>query len=92
MSLVTDVFLSKREALAALSASLQLPVRDTESAEPWLLLETGVALHIEVPKFGEDLPLTLDLMGEDQVRLESVASHLIFLVRDGLGWSANRLG
>lgn len=91
ISLVTDVFLSKRDALDALSQSLQLPIRDAGSADPWLQLERGVGLHIEVPKFGEDLPLTLDLSGEDSAQLEAVTEALTESLASLLGWTLSRL-
>ena len=91
VSLVTDVFLSKREALSLLSETLRLPVRDADSAEPWLALEPGVSLHIEVPKFGEDLPLTLDLNGNHHEQVQSASDSLADTLVQTLGWSVTRL-
>ncbi|MFZ9088248.1 MAG: hypothetical protein ACO2Z1_05195 [Pontimonas sp.] len=91
ISLVTDVYLSKTEALDALSQCLQLPISDPGSADPWLQLERGVGLHIEVPKFGEDLPLTLDITGRHSAHVEAVSRALRQNLHSLLGWSVSRL-
>jgi hypothetical protein len=91
ISLVTDVYLSKTEALNALSQCLQLPISDAGSADPWLQLERGVGLHIEVPKFGEDLPLTLDVTGHHSEHVEAVSHALQQNLNSLLGWSVSRL-
>lgn len=91
ISLVTDVYLSKTEALDALSQCLQLPISDAGSADPWLQLERGVGLHIEVPKFGEDLPLTLDITGHHSDQLEAVSHALQHNLNSLMGWSVSRL-
>jgi len=91
VSLVTDVFLSKREALSLLAETLRLPVKDTDSAEPWLALEAGVALHIEIPKFGDDLPLTLDLTGGNREQVEAASDSLTATLIQTLGWNVARL-
>jgi hypothetical protein len=92
ISLVTDVFVSKREALTLLSETLRLPIRDRDSADPWLALEKGISLHIEVPKFGEDLPLTLDVSGDNTSQLDEVCHTLTHTLTSALGWSLSRLG
>jgi hypothetical protein len=91
VSLVTKVYLSKKEALDALSQSLQLAIQDAGSADPWLQLERGVGLHIEVPKFGEDLPLTLDITGDHRDQVEAVSHALQQNLDSLLGWSTSRL-
>lgn len=92
LSLVTDVFLSKREALSALSSVLRLPILEQASADPYLVIEPGVELRIEVPKYGEDLPLTLDLHGAQPRRLRDVACSLTETMASTLGWSLSVIG
>jgi len=49
-------------------------------------------LSIEVPKFGEDLPLTVDLSSDDGDALEKVTHDVIDRVREGLSWSMTVVG
>jgi hypothetical protein len=92
LSLVSDVFLSKREALSTLSSVLRLPILEQDSADPYLVMEPGVELRIEVPKYGEDLPLTLDLLGAQLGQLQDVARSLTETVEATLGWSLSVIG
>ena len=87
ITLVGDVHVSKTEALRALSQLFDTAVDDSDPANAVLTLEGGVVLSIEVPKFGEDLPLTVDLTGKDVSRLEQVTDEVIDRAREGLSWS-----
>jgi hypothetical protein len=91
-TLVSDVFLSKTEALRALSQLFEVAIDWSEPAEPVLVLEGGVVLSIEVPKFGEDLPLTVDLTGDDLDVVNRVTGQVIDLVGQGLSWSMSVVG
>lgn len=92
LSLVSDVFLSKREALSALSSALRLPILEQGSADPYVVIEPGIELHIEVPKYGEDLPVTLDLYGAHLGQLRDVSRSLTETVAATLGWSLSLIG
>lgn len=92
LSLVSDVFLSKREALSALSSVLRLPILEQTSADPYLVIEPGIELRIDVPKYGEDLPLTLDLHGTRLDQLRDVSRSLADTVRETLGWMLTPIG
>ena len=92
ITLVSDVFVSKTEALRALSQLFTTPIDDSDPSDAVLNLEGGVVLSIEVPKFGEDLPLTIDLTGQDLSSLERVSSDVIDLVSEGLSWSLTVVG
>jgi hypothetical protein len=86
-TLIADVHVSKAEALATLSEILGIPVRTTDPAHAALDLEGAVLLTIEVPKFGEDLPLTFDLTAEDPTALSDAARNLIDKTWSALGWT-----
>ena len=86
ITLVSDIYLSKTEALRALSELFTTPIDDSDPSDAVLNLEGGVVLSIEVPKFGEDLPLTIDLTGQDLSSLERVSSDVIDRVGGGLSW------
>lgn len=91
-TLVSDVYLSKTEALRALSQLFEVSIDWSDPAEPVLVLEGGVVLSIEVPKFGEDLPLTVDLSGDDAEVLDKATHQVIDLVGHGLSWSMSVVG
>ncbi|AVG24519.1 hypothetical protein C3B54_111582 [Pontimonas salivibrio] len=88
LSVVTDVFLSKREALAQLEVVLNVRADRRDPTNPYLFMPTGTVLTIEVPKFGEDLPLTLDLRADiPHAVLVEQAESLAKQLGDDLGWS-----
>ena len=92
ITLVSDVYVSKTEALRALSTLLGTPIDDSNPSDAVLNLEGGVVLSIEVPKFGEDLPLTIDLSSEDLATLERVTDDVIGQAGEGLSWSLTIVG
>ena len=92
ITLVTDVFLSKAEALETLSKLLGQPVDASDPANAVIRLPDGVVLTIEVPKFGEDLPLTLDVTGPDHHTVSAGVDSLMDVVRERLGWSVSVVG
>ena len=92
ITLVSDIYLSKTEALRALSRLLDTVIDDSNPSDAVLNLEDGVVLSIEVPKFGEDLPLTLDLTGDNITTVETATTQLVDQVYAGLSWTMTRVG
>ncbi len=92
ITLVGDVYVSKTEALRALSVLFDIPIDDSHPSNAVLRLEGGVVLSIEVPKFGEDLPLTLDLTGNNIDAVELATTRLVDTVYAGLSWTMTRIG
>ena len=92
ITLVGDVYVSKTEALRALSDLLGTPINETDPSNAVLDIEGGVVLSIEVPKFGEDLPLTLDVSGLHQPEVSRVSKDVIKTVAEGLGWTIQVVG
>ena len=92
ITLVSDRYLSKTEALRALAELLGVPINDTDPSNAVLDLDGGVVLSIEVPKFGEDLPLTVDLTAHNAEALEKVTREVIERAREGLSWSMTIVG
>jgi len=86
-TLVADVYVSKAEALSALSKTFGIPVRTTDPSNAVLDLEGGVVLTIDIPKFGEDLPLTIDLTADDAEALAEASLNLIDKASNVLGWA-----
>ena len=92
ITIVTDVYVSKQEALHELSGVLGDPVNDSDPSNEVLDLDGGVVLSIEVPKFGEDLPLTVDLTCDDPVALATVTDHVMARISGDLLWSVSVVG
>ena len=91
VTLVTSVFLSKAEALAVLEEALDAHWNIDDPSDVTLPLSKGVVLSIEVPKFGEDLPLTLDLHHDDESVLREVADQVWATLEKALGWSIHEI-
>jgi len=90
-TLVTQVFLSKAEALQVLETQLGLEWILDDPADVTLALGDGAWLSIEVPKFGEDLPLTLDCHHQDASVLAGVVDQLAQQLKATLGWDTRLL-
>ena len=86
ITLVTSVYLSKVEALAVLKEALDAPSNTDDPADVTLSLVNGATLTIEVPKFGEDLPLTLDIHHEDEEALRVIVNDVSHRIATSLGW------
>ena len=91
VTLVTSVFMSKADALALLEDALDAPWNIDDPGDVTLPLAGGVVLSIEVPKFGEDLPLTLDLHHDDESVLREVADQVSKTLEKALGWSIHEI-
>jgi hypothetical protein len=50
-----------------------------------------VVLSIEVPHYGEDLPLTLDLHHAEESVLRAVADEVSHTLETNLGWSIHEI-
>jgi hypothetical protein len=91
LSLVTSVFLSKAEALALLSNTLGVQLIFDDPADATLALPESAVLSIEVPKFGEDLPVTLDIEHANREVLSRVAADFARRLEVELEWTTQAL-
>lgn len=91
LSVVTKVFISKAEALGLLSDTLGLAWILDDPTDVTVALPEGVVLSIEVPKFGEDLPITLDLEHADSAVLSRIALDFAVRLEAELGWATTAL-
>ena len=83
--------MSKADALAVLEEVLDAPWNIDDPGDVTLPLAQGVVLSIEVPKFGEDLPLTLDLHHDNASVLREVADQVWATLEKALGWSIHEI-
>ena len=91
LSVVTSVFISKAEALGLLSDTLGVPWILDDPADATLALPEGAVLRIEVPKFGEDLPVTLDIEHANREALTRAAEDFATRIETALGWTTQAL-
>jgi hypothetical protein len=91
LSLVTTVFISKAEAFGLFTDTLGLPWILDDPTDVTVALPDGVVMGIEVPKFGEDLPITLDLEHADPDVLSRVAEDFARRLESVLGWATYAL-
>lgn len=89
LSVITDAFIPRTQAFDELSNTVDSPVIGQGTAHPRIELEQGISLDIEVPKFGEDLPITLDLHGPAIQTLRTTAEELVVTLQNALGWSCH---
>ena len=87
ITLVTSVYLSKAEALAVLKETLDAPWNTDDPADVTIPLGEGGVLAIEVPKFGEDLPLTLDFHHDNKEELRAIVNDVSKKIVTSLGWN-----
>jgi hypothetical protein len=88
VSLITNVFIPRSEAISRLEDTLSIQRSGENLADASLRLDHDIVLTIEVPKFGEDLPLTLDLTGEDRSEVLEAARTLSVTLRSSLNWKS----
>jgi hypothetical protein len=87
LSLITDAFIPRTEALALLESALGMHALGGNLAEKHFVLGDDARLSIEIPKFGEDLPLTLDFSGTNAAVLREHAMAVSASVKESLGWA-----
>jgi hypothetical protein len=92
ISVVTPVFMSKADALALLSETLELEWILDDPADVTLPLPHGGVLSIDVPHYGEDLPLTLEIHHPDRDVLEGIVSQFQETLSTTFGWETHTLG
>lgn len=92
ISLVTPVFMSKADALALLSERLGLPWITDDPSDVTLPLRDSGFISIEVPHYGEELPLTLEVHHPVAETLDAIATELQASLRASLEWETLRLG
>ena len=86
-TLVAQVFVSKIEALEILVDVL----RAKKTRDQTLRLKSGGILSIEIPMYGEDLPLTLDLYHRNARKLDKIVANVALTLEQRLGWKVHRI-
>ena len=86
-SLIAPVFVSKIEALELLVDVLGAK----KTRDQTLRLKSGGILSIDIPMYGEDLPLTLDLYHRNARKLGKIVVNVALELEQRLGWKVHRI-
>ena len=93
ISVVTNVFVAKPEAIELLEEALDVTADRRKPAEVYLFTPHGSVLTIDVPHYGEELPVTLELEADvPRDELIRQADELGKTLHDRLGWETQVLG
>ena len=91
-SIVADVHLTKPEALAVIAATLDAPVQGARTASAFVGLPHGGWVEVDIPKFGEAPPITLDVHdSRGQAEARASAQSLLDLLAHFAGWPVHHL-
>lgn len=89
-ALVCHEALTKRDAFEQLRGLLGLDIRNPDSAQPVMVIDATTWLTIDIPKFGEAPPLTLDVWSSVSVdEARKHANALASKIAENLGWTVN---
>lgn len=75
-TLVVRNAVTKVDALAIVALAVDRPVTGAGSVQPYIELDGGARVEIEIPKFGEPPPLALDVystLGQDHAAMSALA-------------------
>lgn len=87
-ALVCHEALTKRDAFAALHDSLGFRIRNEGSPDPVMVMSASSWLTIDIPKFGEAPPLTLDVWSSKSVdAAREAALDLASQITENIGWN-----
>ena len=87
-TLVVRDAVTKIDALAIISLAVDRPVTDARTMRPYIALEGGARLEIEIPKFGEPPPLALDVystLSHDHAAMSALA--LLGVLESATAWT-----
>jgi hypothetical protein len=91
-TIVAQVQRTKPDALWAIATALSTEVTDSTGAHAYIALADGGRVEVEVPKFGESLPLAIDVVdvrGEAEARAS--AQNILDLLEQSTGWQVDHL-
>ncbi|TAJ47989.1 MAG: hypothetical protein EPO52_07355 [Herbiconiux sp.] len=75
-TLIIQVAVTKLDALAIVALAVDRPISGAGSVHPFIELEGGARVEIEIPKFGEPPPLALDVystLSQDHAAMSALA-------------------
>lgn len=86
-TLVIQTAVTKPEALAIVALVVDRPIQRQRTARPFVALDGGAWVEVEIPKFGEPPPLAIDVYSRrsgDHAKLSALS--LLARLEDHTGW------
>jgi len=91
-TIVAQTHQTKPEALAIIAAALKLGVTGAASAHSYISLPRGARVEVEIPKFGESLPLTIDVYSRRSAAdARATAQNVLQVLATATGWQIDHL-
>ena len=91
-TIVAQVQRTKPEALWAIATALNTKVEGPSGANAFIALPDGGRVEVEIPKFGESLPLTIDVIdARSQAAARASAQNILDLLEQSTGWQIDHL-
>ena len=90
-TIVAQVQRTKPDALWAIATALSTKVENPTGANAFIALPEG-RVEVEIPKFGESLPLTIDVVdSRSQAEARASAQNLLDRLEQSTGWQVDHL-
>ncbi|TFB68432.1 hypothetical protein [Cryobacterium sp. Hz9] len=91
-TIVAQVQSTKPDALWAIATALNTQVENQTGANAFIALPDGGRVEVEIPKFGESLPLTIDVVdARSQGAARASAQNILDLLEQSTGWQVDHL-
>ena len=91
-TIVAQIQSTKPDALWAIATALSTQVENQTGANAFIALPNGGRVDVEIPKFGESLPLTIDVVDtRSQIEARASAQNILDLLEQSTGWQVDHL-
>ncbi|MBG6213428.1 MAG: hypothetical protein LH475_01300 [Cryobacterium sp.] len=91
-TIVAQVHYTKPDALWAIATALSTQVENPAGANAFIALPDQGRVEVEIPKFGESLPLTIDVVdARGQAEARASAQNILDLLEQSTGWQVDHL-
>ena len=91
-TIVAQIQSTKPDALQAIAAALHTEVHNPSGANAYIALADGGRIEVEIPKFGESLPLTIDVVNtRGAAEARAAAATLLDVLHRATGWEIAHL-
>ncbi|MDJ0349525.1 hypothetical protein [Cryobacterium sp. PH29-G1] len=91
-TIVAQVQSTKPDALWAIATTLSTQVQNPAGANAFIALPDNGRIEVEIAKFGESLPLTIDVVDtRGQAEARASAQDVLDLLEQSAGWQVDHL-
>lgn len=91
-TIVAQVQSTKPDALFAIATALGTQIQNAAGANAFIALPNDGRIDVEIPKFGESLPLTIDVLNtHGQAAARACAENIRDLLEQSTGWQVDHM-